>query len=160
MFAKLLDNIGSSSKYIKIKKKSAKIRKCGICVQNSFMDALMIPMLRPKVKNASVHLSWNCKSLGIVFLVPRTRQTGTPLLSHKQNRTLYNTLLVLQIDTCLELLRITCDGWLWLAKVKAWKAKQSCKGWIPTPTIHRITRKAFDIWRQSTESLGPKSFCR
>ena len=50
MFAKLLDNIGSSSKYIKIKKKSAKIRKCGICVQNSFMDALVIPMLRPKVK--------------------------------------------------------------------------------------------------------------
>ena len=81
-------------------------------------------------KNASVHLSWNCRSLGILFLVPRTRQTGTPPLSHKQNRTLYNTLLVLQIDTCLELLRITCDGLirLWLAKVKAWKAKQSCKG--------------------------------
>ena len=153
MFTKLLDNIGSSSEYIKIKKKSAKIRKCGICVQNSFMNALVIPMLRSKVKNASVHLSWNCKSLGTLFLVPRTKQTGTPLLSHKQNRTLYNTLLVLQIDTCLELLRITCDGWLWLAKVKA---KQSCKGWIPTPTIHRITRKSFDIWR-STESLGRKS---
>ena len=50
MFTKLLDNIGSSSKYIKRFKKSAKIKKCGICVQNSFSDALVIPMLRPKVK--------------------------------------------------------------------------------------------------------------
>ena len=112
MFAKLLDNIGSSSKYIKILKKICKNQEVWDLRAEFIYGCVGDPDVAIKGEKFSVNLSWNCKSLGILFLVPRTRQTGTPLLSHKENRTLYNTLLVLQIDTCLELLRITCDGWV------------------------------------------------
>ena len=85
MFAKLLDNIGSSSKYIKRFKKSAKIRKCGICVQNSFMDALVIPMLRSKVKKMLRFTFLGIADhLGFSFLFPGLDRQGHPFYLTKK----------------------------------------------------------------------------